>query len=218
MEMLKINPKYPEPDKIACAAEAILKGGVIGYPTETVYGLGASAFKSEAVARIFELKGREASQAILLIASDLEQVAGIVSEIPDVAVTLADEFWPGPLTLIFNAGKNVLSGLTGTGGTIGVRIPGNKICLDLLNAAGVPITSTSANISGGQNPISAKEVLKYFRNELDLIIDGGETPSRTPSTVISVADNQAVLFREGAVKIYEIEKILGKKVYETKNG
>lgn len=217
METLKINPETPEPEKISRAAEIILNSGVIGYPTETVYGLGASAFDSVAVARIFALKGRAASQAILLIAANLDQVSQIVSEISDTALKLANEFWPGPLTLIFKAGENVIPELTGASGTIGVRIPGNRICLDLLDAAGVPITSTSANISGQQNAVSAKEVLKYFGNKLDLLIDGGETPSRVPSTVLSVVEEPPVLIREGAIMKSDIEKLIGKIVYVTKN-
>jgi len=218
VNILKIDPIHPELKKISKAAEIILNGGVIGYPTETVYGLGANAFNSEAVARIYSLKKRETSQAILLIAGNLAHVAQIAADIPDNALKLAEQFWPGPLTLVFQAGPSVNPRLMGASGTIGVRIPGNKICLDMLNAVGVPITSTSANISGQQNPVSAQEVLKYFGKKLDLIIDGGETPSRIPSTVLSVVKNQAVLIREGSIIKSEIEKTIGKNVYEIKNG
>jgi len=208
MRVLKIDPVHPESDKIHRAAEIILNGGVIGYPTETVYGLGANAFLPEAVERIFMLKQRVASQAILLIAADLDMVAQLVSEIPTAAFRLAESFWPGPLTLIFNAGTKVIPELSGASGTVGVRIPGNAICLELLKAAAVPITSTSANISGQQNPISAEEVLKYFGEQLDLIVDGGETSSRTPSTVLSLVENKPLLIREGAIQKSDIESIL----------
>jgi L-threonylcarbamoyladenylate synthase len=211
MTMLKINPAHPESERIHRAAEIIMSGGVIGYPTETVYGLGANAFLPDAVERIFTLKQRVASQAILLIAADLDQVAQLVSEMPNVALRLAESFWPGPLTLIFNAGPKVIPELIGASGTVGVRIPGNAICLELLKATGIPITSTSANISGQQNPISAEEVLKYFGERLDLIIDGGKTPSRVPSTVLSLVDSRPVLIREGAIQKSDIEKIIGIK-------
>lgn len=214
MNILKINPDHPEPDLLNKAAKTILQGGVIGYPTETVYGLGANALSDVAVEKVFELKGREKNKPILIIAPDLDQVKKLVASFPRQAEMLAKAFWPGPLTMVLEAATHLSESLLGGGNRIGIRIPGNQICLELLKRCGVPITSTSANISGQPNPINAAEVYKNFGDRLDLIIDGGIASSRVPSTVIGFDDNQVTLIREGAISKIKIEQAIGKKLNE----
>jgi L-threonylcarbamoyladenylate synthase len=214
MEILKINPDNPQIELIKRAAEIILKDGVIGYPTETVYGLGTNALSDLAVGKIFELKNREKNKPILIIAAEIEQVKQLVAFFPDMAMSLANRYWPGPLTMVFEAASHLPKPLLGGGNQIGIRIPGNKICLELLKLCGVPITSTSANISGQQNPVSAKEVIENFGDKLDLIIDGGTSLSRIPSTVVKV-DDRVALIREGAISKITIEQEIGKIIDET---
>ena len=214
MKVLKINPNNPEIELLNQAAEVILNEGVIGYPTETVYGLGANALSDLAVEKVFELKNREQNKPILIIAAEIGQVKQLVSRFPDTAMSLANRFWPGPLTIVFEAASHLPKSLLGGGHQIGVRIPGNKICLELLARCGVPITSTSANITGKQNPINAKEVIENFGNKLDLILDGGTSVSRIPSTVVKIDDDCVTLIREGAISKKTIEHEIGKIINE----
>lgn len=214
MNVLLINPVHPEPDLLTKAADVILQGGVIGYPTETVYGLGANALSDAVVEKIFELKGREKNKPILIIASELDEVKKLAASFPAQAEILANAFWPGALTMIFEAAPQLSPLLLGGGNQIGIRIPGNQICLELLKLCGVPITSTSANLSGKANPISAREVFENFGDKLDLIIDGGPSQSRTPSTVLQIDTDRLTLIREGAIPKAKIEEIIGSMFHE----
>ncbi len=208
MKTLKINPKNPETDLLKQATDIIINGGVIGYPTETIYGLGADALNEKAVERIYELKGREKNKPILILAENIDQVKQLTSSFSKSAQILANKFWPGPLTIVFPAADRLSHLLTGDSRTIGIRISDNKICQQLLKLTGVPITSTSANISGGGNPVSAKEVEKTFGDKLDMIIDGGETYAGVPSTVVSVSESSVVVLREGAILKSNIVKFI----------
>lgn len=208
-KILKINPDQPQSELLKSVAEIILDDGVIGYPTETVYGLGANALSDIAVEKVFELKGRERNKPILIICSDIEQVKSMVSSFPERAAALASAFWPGALTMVLKADPRLSRLLLGGGNQVGIRIPGNKICLELLKSCGVPITSTSANISGQKNPISALEVRENFGDKLDLIIDGGDSQSRVPSSVVGVEEEAVKLIREGAISKFKIEQVIG---------
>lgn len=206
--VLTIDNKDPESDLIAQAANVLRKGGVIGYPTETVYGIGCSTFKDQAVDRIFDLKHRDKSKAMIVIAADIIQISDIVDEIPESAERLMENFWPGPLTIVFNSSSLIKDFEFGKSKTIAVRIPDNPICLSLLKFTGFPLVSTSANISGQPSAITAKEVLNYFGDQLDLVIDGGTTPTTNPSTVIDVTRNPARIIREGAITPLEISTVI----------
>ena len=214
MKKLKINPNNPETDLLQQAASIIINGGVIGYPTETIYGLGANVMNKRAVEKVYDMKGRDKNKPILILAENVEQVKQLTASFPESARILAKEFWPGPLTIVFPAAKRLNTFLTGDNRTIGIRITNNKICQELLKLSGVPITSTSANISGGVNPISAREVEKTFADKLDLIIDGGENKNRIPSTVVSVLGDSFDVIREGAIPKTDIVKLLQKKFNE----
>ena len=214
MNMLKINPDNPEPDLLNKAADVILNNGIIGYPTETVYGLGANALSDAAVEKVFELKRREKNKPILIIASELDQVKKLVASFPAQAENLANAFWPGALTMVLEAAPQLSKLLLGGGNHIGIRIPASQICLELIKLCGVPITSTSANIAGKENPITAEEVFEFFGSKLDLIIDGGTLPSRVPSTVIAFEDNNFKILREGAIPYSKIQHVIGRFRYE----
>jgi len=207
-DVVKIDPHQPEAEKIRRAAEVVRRGGVIAYPTETVYGLGADAFDPEAVGRVYQIKGRDLGKAILLIAAELQGVEELVEEIPPVARRLMEKFWPGPLTLVFRASARVPKELLGEGRTIGVRIPGSRLCRELVREAGVPLTSTSANRSGQPNPRKADEVLRALGESIDLVLDGGPTPSAVPSTVVEVSSGEARLVRPGAIDWEALRRLI----------
>ncbi|MBS1192896.1 MAG: hypothetical protein H6Q97_875, partial [Nitrospirae bacterium] len=160
--------------------------GVIAYPTDTFYGLGADPRDPEAVRRLFAIKGREAGQPILLLLHDRSEVAAWASAVTPSAERLMDRFWPGPLTLVFPAAPHVLPELTGGGGTIGLRVPGNELTRELLRHLGRALTGTSANRSGGRAPRTVEEVMREVGDRVALILDGGGTTGDRPSTVVDV--------------------------------
>ncbi len=207
-EIIKINPKQPEDDLISRAARILQKGGVIGYPTETVYGIGSSLFVSEAVDRIYALKNRDHSKALIVIAADAIQIGDLVEEIPDAAERLMENFWPGPLTLVFRASKELRDSPFRRSHTIAIRIPDCSICLSLIKSCGFPIISTSANRSGELPATTAAQVAEMFGDQLDLIIDGSDMLSTTPSTVVDVTRLPVRVLREGAISKLEIDTVL----------
>jgi L-threonylcarbamoyladenylate synthase len=207
ISLVRINPIHPEKEKIAQAVSILRRDGLIGYPTETVYGLGAHIFSEPAVQRIFTAKGRSATKAMILIVSAFSMLENLVQAITPSAQRLIQHFWPGPLTLIFEATAQVPPAVCGGGSSIAIRIPQNQICLDLIDNLGFPITSTSANLAGGANPLSARQVQQTFGDQLDLIIDGGPAQSSLPSTLLDVRTEPAKLVRAGAIDVSEIERI-----------
>jgi len=175
--------------------------GVIAYPTDTFYGLGADPRDPEAVRRLFAIKGREAGQPILLLLHDRSEVAAWASAVTPSAERLMDRFWPGPLTLVFPAAPHVLPELTGGGGTIGLRVPGNELTRELLRHLGKALTGTSANRSGGRDPRTVEEVMREVGDRVDLILDGGGTTGDRPSTVVDVTVEPPRIIRQGILDI-----------------
>ena len=175
--------------------------GVIAYPTDTFYGLGADPRDPEAVKRIFAIKGREAGQPILLLLRDRSEVAAWASVVTPSAERLMERFWPGPLTLVFPAAPHVLPELTGGGGTIGLRVPGNELTRELLRNLGTALTGTSANRSGGRDPRTVEEVMREVGDRVDLVLDGGATTGDRPSTVVDVTVEPPRIIRQGAIDI-----------------
>ncbi len=206
--ILKINPAHPEIDLITRAARVLQQNGVIGYPTETVYGIGSNIFSEVAVERIYKLKHRDPSKAMIVIAADVIQISDLVDEIPPSAEILMDNFWPGPLTIVFYASEELSKSAFRKSKTIAIRIPDCAICLALIKTCGFPLVSTSANRSGEPPATTAEEVERLFGPHLDLIIDGGQTPTCTPSTVIDVTRTPARIIREGAISKLEINTVL----------
>lgn len=206
--IVKINPVHPEHYLIEQVADILKRGGVIGYPTETVYGLGCSAFDAQAVQRIIRLKQRNPSKAMILIASDTVQVSELVMSIPDEAEKLIENFWPGPLTIVFEASSRQKEFVFGQSHTIAIRIPDCIICLELIKETGFPLVSTSANISGQPASISAEQVADDFSTELDIIIDGGPSPQNIASTVVDITQKPPRIVRNGAISALEINTVL----------
>lgn len=184
------------------------QGGLIVYPTDTFYGLGADCFSGRALFRIYEVKGRPLSKALPVLISDAEMVGRLAVEIPPGFDRLAAAFWPGPLTLILKAAASLPSGLVGPERTIGIRLPAVVWIRDLIRAAGFPVVATSANISGQGEIDSAEEAVRQFKDKVDLIVDGGKTAGGRPSTVVDLTSGKPVLRREGAIPRAKLEKVV----------
>ena len=205
---LKIDPLNPNPSDIRMAAELLKAGGLVAFPTDTVYGMGGDVSNENAVKEIFAAKKRDANKPLqILIArrSDLHMIAEDQSEILD---RLASEFWPGPLTLVMPAKRDFPRSVRCGLDTIGVRMPANPIALRLIEAFGAPIAATSANIPGFPDPVSASEVMEYLGHKISLILDGGATLGNIPSTVLDVSVNPPVALRQGRLSKDELDRVL----------
>ncbi len=191
---------------VTLAAQTILDGGVIVYPTETIYGLGANALEPKIVERVYTIKERKKSNPILVLIPERGSLDELVTGIPEVAEKLMDKFWPGPLTIVFKASPVVSPILTAGSGKIGIRLSSDKFCRELLGICRIPITSTSANLSGEPNPDSIEIISRQLLDSVDLVVDAGRLTSQIPSTVVDVTKGKVELLREGAIAFTEIEE------------
>ncbi len=190
-------------------AVTILKnGGVVAYPTDTVYGLGACMTDINAVDRIFQVKGRPKGMALPVLLADFKQIAEIVTAVTPAAKRLADEFFPGALTIILPKSEYVPDIITGGGRTVAFRIPNHPVPLALVKGLGRPIVGTSANLSGQPSALSAAEVSNQIGDKIDMVIDGGKCPGGIESTVIDLSGEKPVIRRQGAISIEKLRKIL----------
>jgi L-threonylcarbamoyladenylate synthase len=205
--IIKIDPGRPEPDRITEAVAILKGGGVIAFPTETFYGLGADAGNERAVKQIFGIKGRDFRNPIPLIIGKKEDLSGLVEDIPALAETLMTRFWPGPLTLVFEASGRVNPGLTAGTGKIGIRISSHPVATALAEALGGPITATSANLSGKKECSSAGDVLDQLGGRLDAVIDGGSTAGGQGSTILDVTCDPPRILRHGAISAARLHSI-----------
>ncbi len=199
MRTLKVDPVRPDKAIIQTAAEIIRDGGLVAFPTETVYGIGADGTNPTAIRRIYEAKGRAESKPILVLVSGRGDLDCLVRCIPDRVQTLMDACWPGPLTLVLPALASVPRELLGQGTTIGVRHSDAAIAGALCRAVAGPITAPSANRSEAPEPLTAEDVVAQLGDRVDLILDGGRSPSDRPSTVVDVSSNAPRLIRQGGV-------------------
>jgi L-threonylcarbamoyladenylate synthase len=213
--VLKVDPANPEPDVIRRAAEILRAGGLVAFPTETVYGLGANALDAAAVARVFEAKGRPATNPLIVHLSDVSEVRNVAGDWPETAAKLAARFWPGPLTLVVPKGENVPDIVTARGPTVAVRCPNHAVARALIRAAGVPLAAPSANRSTELSPTRAGHVLKGLGGRIDLVLDGGPCPGGIESTVVDVTGEVPRLLRPGLVTVPMLEEVCGKvEVYQ----
>lgn len=208
-ECWKINPENPEPELLAVAGQALRDGKLVAFPTETVYGLGANALDYQAVAGIFEAKGRPATNPLIVHLAEVEQVHTIASEWSTVAAQLATRFWPGPLTLIVPKLDVVPDLVTAGGSTVGIRIPAHPVARALIAAAQVPVAAPSANRFTQVSPTTAQHVLKGLSGRIDLVLDGGPTHVGIESTVLDVSVSPPVLWRSGMLSQAELEQHIG---------
>jgi L-threonylcarbamoyladenylate synthase len=197
-------------DDFAAAVAALKRGDVIVFPTETLYGLGANALDSDAVERVFRLKGRDPKNPIPVLVSNQEMLLTLIVEIPTIAKMLMSRFWPGPLTLVLPARRDIPAPLINDNGGIGVRLSSQPIAKRFLQALGHPLTATSANPSGREPARTVNEAKNYFGGKVGVFIDGGRLTSKKGSTVVQVVGDAIKIIREGEVRRFELNKILGK--------
>lgn len=198
-DIFRVNPRDPEHELLAQAAEVLREGKVLAYPTETFYGLGVDVMNERAIKRLYDLKRRDVSLPIAILVADMPMLETCVERIPDAARLLMRAFWPGPLTILFPAGPKISRSLTTNTGKIGLRISSHPVAAALVRLLGGPITTTSANLSGFPPSCNLKHVQKYFADRLDGIVDGGECPPSHGSTVVDVADETMAIVRDGAI-------------------
>jgi L-threonylcarbamoyladenylate synthase len=202
------------PSGIKKAAQIILQGGVVAFPTETFYGLAADARNEAAIKKIFQVKGREEENPILLLVADRSWLGGLVEEVNPPADRLMDKFWPGPLTLVFRASPHVFPLLTADTGKIGVRVSGLAAAQALTRAVGRPITGTSANLSGRPGTSTAEEVVQSLGEKLDAVLDGGKTAGGPGTTVLDVSGPFSRVLRAGVIARKDLEPFFPKPASE----
>lgn len=210
-EILKINGETPESSLVAYAAEQIKSGQVLGMPTDTFYGLAADPFNLRAVDRVYEIKSRSRHKPLSLLIESEEQAEMLARDpLPDNFYILARKFWPGPLTIIVPAASRLPLKVTANTGNIAIRIPQAKIPLQVIRAAGVPITATSANLSGESECTSAQAVREQLHERIPIIVDGGPSPREVASTIVDLSEDGGWrLLRQGAIPRQEIASLLG---------
>jgi len=198
-ERLKLDPEEPDMEKLAEAVRILRQGGIIAFPTETFYGLGADARNASAVERIFRIKGRDFRNPISVIVADDSGMVTLVEEVPSAARILMKTFWPGPLTLVFRASASVLPRLTAGTGKIGIRVSSHPVARLLAAGLGGPVTATSANRSGRPECTSADAVIHALAGFSGPVVDSGETPGGAGSTILDVTLSPPRILREGAI-------------------
>ena len=209
-EIVKINPEKPYLSEIKKAADIIRQGGLVAFPTETVYGLGANALEPKAVRKIFEAKNRPVDNPLIIHIADKEQIYTLAEKLPKEAERLINLFWPGPLTLILKKSKIVPDITTAGLDSVAVRMPSNKIALTLIKESRTPIAAPSANSSGKPSPTSAEHVIHDLYGKIPFIIDGGSTEIGVESSVIDLTTSPATLLRPGKISYEDLRRVLGK--------
>jgi L-threonylcarbamoyladenylate synthase len=210
MQILRVDPEHPDPEPIARAAQVLAQGGLVAFPTETVYGLGAHALDPAAVARIYQAKGRPAYNPLIVHVAGVEQARALSSAWPAAADLLAERFWPGPLTLVVPRSPEIPNAVSAGLETVGIRVPAHPVAHALLRAAGIPVAAPSANRSMGVSPTTAEHVRRSLGGAVDLIVDGGPSPVGIESTVLSLAGEVPVILRPGSIGIDELRAVLGR--------
>ena len=205
---LAVDPCAPSPHAIAMATSLLRRGGLVAFPTDTLYALATDATNPLALRRLFTAKGRGAANPIPLLVADVAMATRMVGDLPHLASRLAKHYWPGPLTLLLSAPAGTSRLVTGGTGQVGLRVPDSPLALALILRLGRAVTGTSANRSGGADPLDADEVLRQLGNRVNLVLDGGPVPLGGPSTVLDVTVSPPVLIRKGIVSQEEIFRVL----------
>ena len=205
-EIVKINSDTPEISLVKYAADQIRAGEVLGMPTDTFYGLAADPFNLRAVDKVYDIKTRSRHKPLSLLIESIDQAEELAKPLPEEFYALARKYWPGPLTLIVQAGSRLPLKVTANTGNVALRVPNAKIPLAVVNAAAIPITATSANLSGAAECTSAEQVRDQLHGRINIIVDGGTSPRDVPSTIVDLSDEVARwrVIREGAIPADEI--------------
>lgn len=207
-QILKASTDYSKENLIRDAAAFVSRGGIIAYPTETVYGLGVDATNDQAIRRIFEIKGRNFNNPISVVIGHLQDVYPLVRNVTDSARKLMDAFWPGPLTIIFEASDRISPLLTANTGKIGIRLSGNDIARGIAEKTGKPLTATSANLSGASECANADQVIRQIGDKIDAVVDVGITKIGMLSTIIDASCAPARILRPGIIDEESIQKYI----------
>ncbi len=194
-----MSPTDPDPGALARAAGILLRGGLVVFPTDTLYGLAADPRHAGGVARVYHAKGRMAAHALPLIAGDLAQVEALATTLPAATRRLAGRFWPGPLTLVVDAAPSIVPGVHGGTGSVAVRVPDQAVARALALQLGFPVVATSANRSGSPARRLAGKVAAALEGDVDLVLDSGPTPGGEPSTIVDARGETPTLIRAGAI-------------------
>ena len=201
-----LNLKNPDTytENIKVAANALLSGKIVAFPTETVYGLGVCADNDIAIDNLYSVKQRSKDKKLSIMISESEEVSKYVKHVPLIAEKLIGAFWPGPLTIILDLDDN---------STVGLRNPDNRVIRDLINEVAVPIASTSANISGGSPAIDAQQVINNFSDKIDVVLDGGPAEAGNPSTVVKIWDDTYKIIRHGVIGKERLSRCLNEDCF-----
>ncbi len=212
--VIKIDEQNIEDEKLNKPAEVLKNGGLVAFPTETVYGLGADALDINAVKSIFKAKGRPSDNPLIVHIWNISQLDELVIEIPKSAKLLMNKFWPGPLTLLFKKSQKVPSVTSGGLETVAIRMPDSKIALEILKNSNLPIAAPSANTSGRPSPTNAEHVLEDLDGKVDIVIDGGTTGVGLESTVLDLTGKIPMILRPGGITHEDLTKVLGPVEYD----
>jgi L-threonylcarbamoyladenylate synthase len=199
VERVRVSPTDPEPGALARAARILARGGLVVFPTDTLYGLAADPRHAGGVARVYHAKGRMAGQALPLIAGDLAQVEAFATTLPSATRRLGGRFWPGPLALVIDAPSTIIPGVHGGTGGVAVRVPAQAVARALALRLGFPVVATSANRSGSPASRLADVAASALDGDVDLVLDGGPTPGGEPSTIVDARGQVPTLIRAGAI-------------------
>jgi len=208
--VLKVNPEAPDAKKIRFAADIIRRGGLVAFPTETVYGLGADALNPKAVLALFEAKKRPLDNPPIVHVGKIEDVYALVEEVPEKAQRLMEVFWPGPLTLIFKRSKLVPDVTVAGLDTVAIRMPGHNVALALIRESNCPIAAPSANLAGRPSPTTAQHVLDDLAGRIDAVLDAGPTKIGVESTVLDITVDPPQILRPGGISYEVLKDFLGK--------
>ncbi len=208
------KPSLDIQQQIERGVSILRQGGLVAFPTDTVYGLGACANLPQAVERVYKVKERPRNMPLPLLLADVSQITKVAKPVPPIAWLLIHSFLPGALTIVLPKSNSVLDIITAGGTTIAVRLPAHPIPVALAKGLGTPIVGTSANLSGRPSPLTADEVYSQLGDKIDLIIDGGRCPGGRESTIVDVTGETPVVLREGAISREELEQVCGSVVYQ----
>ncbi len=200
--------------QVELGVSVLKRGGLVAFPTDTVYGLGAGANISQAVARVYQVKKRPPNMALPLLLADVSQISEVAEPVPAIVWLLANKFLPGALTTVLYKSGSVLDIVTAGGRTVAIRIPAHPVPVALARGLGTPVVGTSANLSGKPSALTADEVHSQFGDKVDLVIDGGRCSGGRESTIIDVTGEVPVVLREGAISVEELKQVCGNIVFK----
>ncbi len=212
---IRVDRNHPDPDSIARAADCLRRGGLVAFPTETVYGLGAHALDRAAVQRLFEAKGRPVNDPLIVHITTFDRMSTLTRDVPASARKLADRFWPGPLTIVLERSDRVPGEVTAGLDTVAIRIPSHPVARALLLAADVPIAAPSANLFTRPSPTTAAHVLEDLEGRIDMILDGGASDVGVESTVLDLAHGTPTVLRPGAITLDLLRTVVPEVVYRS---